>query len=145
MVQPNGDNSYRNYNELIINCCVGFCLFLYFLVILGFEHRALHLPGQVLYHLSHASSPFCFSYFSCSVSHLCLGWSGPWSSHLCPNSWDYTCATIPRFIGWDNFLPGLDWNFELPCLCLLCCWDHKCEHHTQLVFWEGLSLTFCLG
>jgi hypothetical protein len=132
MVQPNGDNSYRNYNELIINCCVGFCLFLYFLVILGFEHRALHLPGQVLYHLSHASSPFCFSYFSCSVSHLCLGWSGPWSFFFfLPCSWDYRCVSscAAYLLRWAlaNFLPVLPSNFDPPGLCLPSSWDYRCK------------------
>jgi hypothetical protein len=31
----------------------------------------LELARQVLYHLSHTPTPFCFSYFSNKVSHLC--------------------------------------------------------------------------
>jgi hypothetical protein len=36
------------------------------LALLGFELRTLH--GQVLYHLNHASSPFCSGYFGDRVS-----------------------------------------------------------------------------
>jgi hypothetical protein len=37
---------------------------IFFLLVLGFELSALHLLGQVCYHLSHAPTPLCFSYFS---------------------------------------------------------------------------------
>jgi hypothetical protein len=57
--------------------CSEIYLFLFFtvLVVLRFEFSAPYLLGKcskVLYHLSHASSPFCFSYFSDRVFHFCL-------------------------------------------------------------------------
>jgi hypothetical protein len=36
---------------------------LHFFVVLEFELWVLSLLGKVLYHLSHAPSPFCLSYF----------------------------------------------------------------------------------
>jgi hypothetical protein len=48
-------------------------LFIYFFDGTGVWIQALELAGQVLYQMSHASSPFCFSYFLNKVSHLCLG------------------------------------------------------------------------
>jgi hypothetical protein len=45
---------------------------LLFLVVLGFQF-GLALARQVLYHLSHSLSPFCFSYFSDRIFHFCLG------------------------------------------------------------------------
>jgi hypothetical protein len=47
---------------------------------------------QVLYHLSHTSSPFLFYVFFLPnrVLHLCSGWPGPQSSNLC-----FSC-------GWDD-------------------------------------------
>jgi hypothetical protein len=44
-----------------------------FLAGLSFELRAPALATQVLYHLSHTCSPFCFSYFTNWISNLCLG------------------------------------------------------------------------
>jgi hypothetical protein len=37
-----------------------FCFLFFFLAVLEFELRALHLLSK--YHLSHSTSPFCFSY-----------------------------------------------------------------------------------
>jgi hypothetical protein len=45
-------------------------LFFFFLEILEFELRTLHLYS---YHLSHDTSPFCFSYFSDRSLCFCLG------------------------------------------------------------------------
>jgi hypothetical protein len=41
--------------------------FFFFSEVLGFEIRALHLPGQ-LYHLSHSASLLCIGYFQDRVS-----------------------------------------------------------------------------
>jgi hypothetical protein len=44
------------------------------------------LANQALYHLSHAFSPFYFSYFADRVSQFSPGtmdWPGPQSSYLC--------------------------------------------------------------
>jgi hypothetical protein len=47
----------------------------FFFCSIGFELRTqgLILARQALYHLSHASSPFCVSYFSDMVLCFCLG------------------------------------------------------------------------
>jgi hypothetical protein len=52
-----------------------------FVVLLVFELRASSLLRQVLYHLSHTCSPFCFSYFSDRSQVFCPGWPGPKSSY----------------------------------------------------------------
>jgi hypothetical protein len=37
--------------------------FKFLVVVWGFELRVSRLVGQVFYHLSHTSNPFCFGYF----------------------------------------------------------------------------------
>jgi hypothetical protein len=61
-----------------------FLYYLFFLTELGFEFRDLYLPGRcsTLYHLNHASSPFCFSWFLDRVFCFCPGW--PWTWILLP-------------------------------------------------------------
>jgi hypothetical protein len=54
----------------------------------GFE-----LARQLLYHLSHTPSPFCFSYFSSSVCIFAQGQPGPRCAYLLLlHSWDHRPA-----------------------------------------------------
>jgi hypothetical protein len=64
------------------------------------------LARQVLYHLNHASSPFCLKYFSNKVSNLCPGRPGLPAAYSCfPSSQNDRCTTIPSFyrLRWDFF------------------------------------------
>jgi hypothetical protein len=64
-------------------------IFSFFLVVLGFELRALRLSRQAPYHLSHASSPFWSGYFEDRVFLFFLDQTGPWSFYV----------TLPAFAG----------------------------------------------
>jgi hypothetical protein len=67
-------------------------LFIYLGSIRSFKSGP-ELARQVLYHLSHASSPFCFSYFLDRVSCFLPAASfKPWYSYPSfPHSWNYRC------------------------------------------------------
>jgi hypothetical protein len=84
---------------------------------------------QVLYHLSHASSPFLWLFLRNGLT-FCLGWPGPRSFFLCfPQKLGWqVCITRPSFFCWDGgvswiFVPMLAFNHNLPDLSLLCIWD----------------------
>jgi hypothetical protein len=51
---------------------------IFFVPFLLGDTQGLSLARQVLYHLSQAPSPFCFSYFSDRVSLFAEAW--PWTS-----------------------------------------------------------------
>jgi hypothetical protein len=99
-----------------------FCLFC---LLLGVWIQGFVLARQVLYHLSHISSPFCNR-----VSFVCLlvffSWGGlnfdPPINASCSN-WADRCTLTHPAIVWDGvlwtFLPRLAWNHDLPNLCLL--------------------------
>jgi hypothetical protein len=73
------------------------------LVVLGFKTTCL--ARQVLYHLSHATSSFCFDYLEMIGSHFTPGWPISSSSYLhFQHSWDdrYT-PLCPAFISQDEF------------------------------------------
>jgi hypothetical protein len=87
------------------------------------------LAWQVLYHLRHASNPFCSSYFGDRVSlfvqlktffpRLVWNWD-PDLSLPCSLGWQ-ACATLPScWLRWNllNFLPRLASNHESPSLSL---------------------------
>jgi hypothetical protein len=59
------------------------------------------LAVQILYHLSHAPTPFCFSYFpdrvSCFLMGLMLDYDPSTQLHGFPHSWDYR-NTLPTML-----------------------------------------------
>jgi hypothetical protein len=94
--------------------------FAYFLVVLGFELRAL--AKQVFYHLSHSGKPFGVCYFWDRVS-LCVQTS--WNTILlfvchcvARMTWIYHYAPIGGEGGVMNFLPNLDSSHNPLSLCL---------------------------
>jgi hypothetical protein len=60
---------------------MGFRCYIFFMVVLGFELRALQLLGSLsfIYVLTPAFF-FCFSYFWDRILHFCQHWPGPQSS-----------------------------------------------------------------
>jgi hypothetical protein len=92
------------------------------LVLMGFIYlgrtvvwtQGLSLAGQALCHLSQLPSFFCFSYFADSVSHF---W--PYLSMASLRPWSsYYTSHIARTTG--------------------------AHHHSQLINWDGILLTFSL-
>jgi hypothetical protein len=85
--------------------------------------------GLLLYHRSHASNPFAFSYFSDRVFYFCLG--PAWSLILLPMPlprWDYWCVPPPVFLlRWilANIFRRLASNCDPPSLRLLSIWDYR--------------------
>jgi hypothetical protein len=99
----------------------------------------LRLTRQILYHLSHAPSPFCFSYFSdrgllllpgavldCDPSTYTSWVAGMTGVH------QYTWL-VCQDGGLANFLPRLAWNQDPPNHCLPNCWDSAVSHCTWWV------------
>jgi hypothetical protein len=93
-------------------------------------NQGLAFARQTFYHLSHAPSPFCFSYFSDRVSHFCPG--PAWATfYLC-----FCVSCVPGIKGthhhaqllveWSlsNFLPRRSSNCSLPKFYLLSNWDY---------------------
>jgi hypothetical protein len=68
-------------------------------------------PWQVLYHLIHEPSPFvCFSYFSDSLLHFCLGLALDLSLFTFSFLGLQMCTAMPRLfveMAISNFLPEL--------------------------------------
>jgi hypothetical protein len=59
-------------NLVYFYVCMFVCVYCIILMVLGFELRAFHLLGSVLYHVSHAPSPN-LAYFKCGsrkIAHL---------------------------------------------------------------------------
>jgi hypothetical protein len=80
----------------------------------------LQLTGQMLCHLSYATTPFCFSHFLNKALLLCPGQCGLWPYI----SWDDMCLTLsPAFHclrwGLTNFLPDLAPTLSPPDLYIL--------------------------
>jgi hypothetical protein len=93
------------------------CFFISFLFfVLGFELRALHLPGRCSTTWAILPTLFIFRIFLFVflnwVSHLCPGWPRLWSSYLC-----FLCRlgwkahdTMPRYVSrWGRELFCSDW------------------------------------
>jgi hypothetical protein len=59
----------KRKKKWVLDSFILFC----FLIILELEFKDLALDRKALYHLNHASSPFCSSCFPSRVSHLCPG------------------------------------------------------------------------
>jgi hypothetical protein len=78
---------------------------------------------QVLFHLSHILSPFCFYYFSSGV--LFCSTLLTMASSACHHT---------QLICWDGgltkFLSGLASNRATPGICLLSSWDCRHTHYT---------------
>jgi hypothetical protein len=71
--------------------------------VLGFELWILVLTRQVLYNLSHATSPFCYHYFSNRLSLLCLRHPRLWSFYLCfPHNWNDRHVLLCLATGWNG-------------------------------------------
>jgi hypothetical protein len=85
----------------------------------------------VLYHFNHIPGPFCFCYFSGTVSLFCPSRPIPSSFYLyLPHSWDdRQPPPCPAFFvemgGFANFLPELAWNLSPPDLHLPSRWDYS--------------------
>jgi hypothetical protein len=115
--------------------------FPFFFCVIGVWTQGIGFDRQVLCHLSHASNPCCFRYFSNRVLRLCSTSLRPWSSCLCfPCSWDdrYTLPH-PALIGcngisWNFFLSGLAWNLHLPDLCFLSSLDYNHEPRCKDIY-----------
>jgi hypothetical protein len=96
---------------------------------LGFELKASGTARQVLYCLSHTSSPFCLSYFSDRVSTLC--WNSLdcspaiYASHLAAMTGMCPLGLI--------FESGLAWNWRSSCLRPLSAEITSVNHHTRQV------------
>jgi hypothetical protein len=75
---------------------------------------------QGLYHLSHAHSPFCISYFSNRVSFFWLGWPVLQFSLFMPppHSWDYGYTLPYSQLRWDfaTFFQVLEFELRITCL-----------------------------
>jgi hypothetical protein len=104
-------------------CCI--LLFIYLLVVLGFELRAL--PGRCSIIWAMPPALFRFSHFH--IGFFAQGSLGPWSNICLWFGWGYRHAPLCSacLLGWDlaNFLPGLVSNCDLPDLCNLSIWDYK--------------------
>jgi hypothetical protein len=88
------------------------------------------LSRQVLYHLSHAPIPFCFSYFSDRVLSFCMASLGLQSSYLCLLPRKHHRHAPPHLAcllrwGLANLFPKLALNLDFPNLHLLCSWDYR--------------------
>jgi hypothetical protein len=83
----------------------------------GVWTQSFTFAKQVLYHLSHTLSPFCFTYFSNRISHL---------------RWDWLVLPIYSFcIAYLQFLHS---------------WDNRCQSPCPaFIDWAGVSQTFSLG
>jgi hypothetical protein len=104
---------------------INHCCFFLSLVVLGFELRA-SITRQLLYHLSHTSAPFCFSYFlgraSVFFQESLRLWSSCWWPPMYLGSQIRTTTTsLLVEIGLTNFFARLTSNCALPNLYLLSC------------------------
>jgi hypothetical protein len=90
--------------------------YFYFFFVLGLELQS-HTCWQVLYHLSHTSSPFALGYFLHRVLHFCLG--QVCNKNLCLSAMiTISMHHHTQFIGWDRasqfFLPWLALKHDPP-------------------------------
>jgi hypothetical protein len=121
-----------------------------FLVILGFELRALCLLGRWSYKLSHTPSPFLLHFsdrFSCFLLMASLNCNPP--TYALGVSGFIDLSHHDRFVCWDGssltFCPG--WP-QTTVFLISTFWvaetTGKC-HCAWLTDWNGVSLTFCSG
>jgi hypothetical protein len=88
------------------------------------------LAQHAFYHLSHAPTPFCFSYFSDRV--LLFAWPCPRIVILLPMpSWNYSVWQHSQLVCWDgvslsSLPPRLSSHHDPPNLNLLSIWDSRC-------------------
>jgi hypothetical protein len=114
------------HSPLILSSEVFFKFYFYFLVVLGFELRALFLVGK---NLSRISWPFFrFSYFLDRGLYLLLR-----TGLRLQFAYLYLYRHVPLYLafllkwGLANFLSGLVLNCNSPDLCHLNSWDYKWE------------------
>jgi hypothetical protein len=103
--------------------------------------QGLELSRQVLYQLSHTSSPFCFIVFQVESHVFALPCLGSPPNLFLLHSWDYSCeppcpACLLRW-GVVSFLPRLASTCNPPHLCLPNSWDYS--HVPSLVLMSYLS------
>jgi hypothetical protein len=101
----------------------------FFLVVLEFELRALHLLGRH----SNTWALFCFSYFSDRVLHFCLGWTTVLlpmpPMYLGPQARTIMSSLLVEMGTSLTFYLVLALNHNPPDLCLSSSWDYR---HEQL-------------
>jgi hypothetical protein len=88
--------------------------------------QGLPLGRQVIYHLSHVPSPFCFSYFSGRVLHFL-----PWLAWTTVFLLMPMCIPPHQLVNWDVvfliFCLGWPQNCSPPNLCFLSSWNYRHE------------------
>jgi hypothetical protein len=94
----------------------------------GVSTQGLMVSTQVLYHLNHAPSPFCFNYFSDRVS--CFLLMPCWTTilrRMCRWLYRYRPPCSTCLLRWSlaKLSLRLASNYDLPDFCLQNSWDYK--------------------
>jgi hypothetical protein len=111
---------------------------------------ACALARQVLYHLSQASSPFCYDYFGDRVSlFVQAGLDSDHSILSFPSYWnDKYMSCYPAIFHWDslrNFFVQLIWKYDTPDISLPSSLGWQTLSTEPAISWDGVSGTISLG